>query len=83
MQNNEKDFNYFFRLDILKLFSAFNHIDSFRFSDFIIIWNEMKFFQLFALVINLYSFVNLLFNLFKFLVYHASFHLIIATYFIV
>lgn len=49
MQNsNEKGFNYFFRQDLLKVFSAFNQLDSFRFSDFIVIWNEMKLFQLFA-----------------------------------
>lgn len=49
MQNAEKDFNYYFRQDILKLFSAFNQMDTFRFSEFVAIWNEMKFFQLFAL----------------------------------
>ncbi len=48
MDKPEKDFNHYFRQDILKLFSAFNQLDSFRFSDFVVIWSEMKFYQILA-----------------------------------
>ncbi|RNA27823.1 snRNA-activating complex subunit 1 [Brachionus plicatilis] len=52
MQNSsesEKDFNHFFRQDILKLLNNFYQLKSFRFEQFLTIWNEMKFYQLFCI----------------------------------
>lgn len=44
---NEKDFNHYFRQDLLKLFNGFYQLKSFRFENFLTIWNEMEFYQIF------------------------------------
>jgi hypothetical protein len=51
ISNQDQDFNYFFRQDIQRLFHNFNSTDSLRYTDFVKIWNEMKFYQIFSLVI--------------------------------
>ena len=46
----ERDFNYFFRQDMLKLFDTYNKKNTFRYSDFVEIWNEMKLYHIIGLV---------------------------------
>ena len=47
-----KDFNYFFRQDILRLFKEFNSLDSYRFTDFAKTWTEMKFYQILSYAVS-------------------------------
>ncbi|CAF0824086.1 unnamed protein product [Brachionus calyciflorus] len=47
--NLEKDFNYYFRQDLLKLLNNFYQLKTYRFEDFLSIWNQMKFYQLFSI----------------------------------
>ena len=47
-QNQEVDFNYYFQQDILKLFYEFYDKKTFRFTEFVNIWNELKFYQIFS-----------------------------------
>ena len=47
--NEEKDFNYYFKADIIKLFNAFNQQNTFRFTEFVAVWNEIKFYHILAL----------------------------------
>jgi hypothetical protein len=48
-QNQEElDFNYFFRKDILKLFNAFEEMRTLRYTDFVKLWNQFKFYQIFS-----------------------------------
>lgn len=46
----ERDFNYFFRQDMLKLFDTYNKKNTFRYTDFVEIWNEMKLYHIIGLV---------------------------------
>ena len=48
INNEEKDFNYYFKADIIKLFNAFNQQNTFRFTEFVTIWNELKFYHILA-----------------------------------
>jgi len=48
MQTEDKDFNYYFRQDCLRLFDVYNKLNTFRFTEFVNVWNEMKFYQIFA-----------------------------------
>ena len=47
-----KDFNYFFRQDILRLFKEFNSLDSYRFTDFAKTWTDMKFYQILSYALS-------------------------------
>jgi hypothetical protein len=48
MNNEEKDFNYYFKADLIKLFNAFNQQNTFRFKEFVTIWDEIKFYHVLA-----------------------------------
>jgi hypothetical protein len=47
-KDKEKDFNNHFKEDMLRLLYEYNQLDSFRYSDFVSLWNEMKFYLLLA-----------------------------------
>jgi hypothetical protein len=46
--NQEIDFNFYFKQDILKLFTAYHQLNTYRFSEFVELWNKSKFYQIFS-----------------------------------